>query len=435
MPERTDLTPRAIVPSIMEELAASRAVGLIGSRQVGKTTLARRLLREQYPAAYVNMDDDLSRAAATLDPVGFVASFVGPTIIDEIQRAPALMLALKQRLDTDDRRGQFLITGSANIATLPTIRDALPGRVVYLPIWPLAQAEIEGAGERVVDDLFDARVPTIREAPVGRHMYTPRIVAGGYPDAYLRSAQLRTSFFRSYVDSIVGRDVPDVASLRDAAAIGRLLRTIARRSGTLLNLSGLAQDLGVDHKTVGHHLEILQELLLVRVHVSWRASSTSLRDVKRPKVYLADTGMLTALVGVDASGLNRDDDLAGRTFETFVAMELTKLSGWSEARPTLLHLRDRDHHEVDIVLERANEDIVGVEVKSSATVGPSDFRGLTYLRDRSASRFRAGVVMYAGGATVPFGDRLWAVPISSLWTKGDVETARHGVSDSDRDTL
>lgn len=425
MAEGTDLTPRAIVPIVLEELAASRAVGLIGSRQVGKTTLARRLLRERYPAAYVTMDDDVSRVAATSDPVGFVAGLSGPTIIDEIQRAPALMLALKQRLDTDDRRGQFLITGSANIATLPTIRDALPGRVVYLPVWPLAQAEIEGTEGTLVDDLFEAKVPEIRDAPVGRHAYTQRIAGGGYPDAYRRTARLRTSFFRSYVDSVVGRDVPDVARLRDGAAIGRLLRALGRRSATLLNLSGLAQDLGVDHKTVGHHLAILQDLLLVRVHPTWRTSSTALRDVKRPKVYLSDTGMLTALVGVDASGLERDDDLAGRAFETFVAMELVKLSGWSESRPTLLHLRDRDRHEVDIVLERPDEDIVGIEVKSSATVGPGDFRGLRHLRSRSASRFRSGVVMYTGAATVPFGNRLWAVPISSLWTgDDDVKAAR-----------
>jgi uncharacterized protein len=424
MPEGTDLTPRAIVPSVLEELAASRAVGLIGSRQVGKTTLARHLLGTRYPAVYVTMDDDLIRASATFDPLGFIAGLTGPTIIDEIQRAPALMLALKQRLDTDDRRGQFLITGSANIAALPTIRDALPGRVVYLPIWPLAQAEIEGARGDLVDHLFDARVPIIRDAPVGRHAYTERIAAGGYPDAYRRTSRLRTSFFRSYVDSIVGNDVRDVARLRDDGAIGRLLRTIARRSGTLLNLSGLAQDLGVDHKTAGHHLEILQDLFLVRVHVPWRASSTGLRDVKSPKVYLADTGMLTALVGVDAGALDRDDDLAGRTFETFVAMELTKLAGWSEARPTLLHLRDRDRHEVDIVLERPDGDIVGVEVKGSATVTAGDFRGLAYLRDRSSSRFRAGVLMYAGAATAPFGDRLWAVPISSLWTDSSIPRPR-----------
>jgi uncharacterized protein len=411
MAERTDLTPRAIVPIVLEELAASRAVGLIGSRQVGKTTLARRLLRERYPAEYVSMDDDVSRSAATTDPVGFVAGLSGPTIIDEIQRVPALMLALKQRLDSDDRRGQFLITGSANIATLPTIRDALPGRVDYLQIWPLAQAEIERAGGALVDELFEARVPEIRDAAIGRHAYTDRIAAGGYPDAYQRTTRLRTSFFQSYLDSVIGRDVPDVARLRDGDAVARLLRALGRRSGTLLNLSGLAQDLGVDHKTVGHHLGILQDLLLVRVHASWRPSSIALRDVKRPKIYLSDTGMLAALVGVDASGLERDDDLAGRTFETFVAMELVKLSGWSESQPTLLHFRDRDRHEVDIVLERPNEDIVGIEVKSSATVGAGDFRGLTYLRSRSAARVGGGVVFYTGAAAVAVGVRVWARPI------------------------
>ena len=218
------------------------------------------------------------------------------------------------------------------------------------------------------------------------------------------------------MDSILGREVSDIARLRDAGAVGRLLRIIGSRSATLLNVNALAQDLGVDHKTVDRHLRILEDLMLVRLHPAWRPS-LSAREVKRPKVFLIDTGMLASLLGVDVAGIMSNDDLARRAFETFVTMELVKLASWSQTAPRLLHFRDRDRHEVDIVMEHANADIVGIEVKSSATVGPGDFRSLVHLRDRAPTQFPAGVVMHAGAATVPFSDRLWALPISALWTR------------------
>jgi predicted AAA+ superfamily ATPase len=410
-----DLVPRAITPRLLEALADSRAVAVIGPRQAGKTTLVRDLVRTEYPAAYVTLDEAVTRNAARTDPTGVVEEMTGPTIIDEIQRAPDLLLSIKERLDRDDRPGQFLITGSANIQTLPTIRDALPGRVDYVPLWPFAQTEVEGRDGPLVDLLFAGEEPPAVEDEAGRRHVAARIAAGGFPGALGRTPRSRIRFFEAYVDSVVGRDVPDVARTRDAGAVGRLLRLLSARSASLLSLESLARDLGVDRKTVGHHLRILQDLMLVRIHPPWH-SNLSHREVKTPKVYVTDTAMMTALIGSSADRIATDPGVAGMAFETFVTMEMVKLSSWSASSPRLFHYRDRDGREVDVVLERADGSIVGIEVKAAATVVSADFRGLAYLRDKLGGRFVRGVVLYAGTRALPFGERLSALPLSCLWS-------------------
>jgi hypothetical protein len=389
-------------------------VAVVGPRQSGKTTLVRDLIREQHPATYLTLDDAATRNAARADPTGVVAELAAPVVIDEIQRAPDLLLAIKERLDRDDRTGQFLLTGSANIQTLPTIRDALPGRVEYVPLWPLAQSEIErGAGD-LVDQLFVSEGPPTRAPATDRRDVATRIAGGGFPGAFGRSLRSRSRFFESYVDSVVGRDVPEVARTRDAGNAGRLLRLLAARSSSLLSREGFANDLAVDRKTVGHHLGILQDLMLVRVHQPWH-SNLSQREIKSPKAYLVDTGMMTALIGANTERIASEPAIGGPALETFVAMELLKLSSWSEASPRVFHYRDRDDREVDVIMERADGSIIGIEVKSAATVDSRDFRTLAYLRDKVGLLFRSGVVLYSGLRSLPFGDRLTAVPVSSLW--------------------
>jgi predicted AAA+ superfamily ATPase len=409
------LIPRAIAPTLLEALSESRAVAVVGPRQSGKTTLVRDLIHAAHPAAYLTLDDAATRNAAGADPTGLVADLVPPVVIDEIQRVPDLLLAIKERLDRDDRPGQFLITGSANIRTLPTIRDALPGRIEYVPLWPLAQSEVERGEGDLVDRLFATEGTPIESSAADRRDVAARVAVGGFPGAFRRSARSRTRFFESYVDSVVGRDVPEVARTRDAGAAGRLLRLLAARSSSLLSRESLANDLGVDRKTVEHHLRILEDLMLVRVHPPWH-SSLPQREVKTPKTYLVDTGMMTALIGANLERIASDPAVGGPALETFVAMELAKLASWSEAAPRLFHYRDRDGREIDVVLERADGSIVGVEVKWAATVTGADFRALAYLRDKLGRRFLRGAVLHTGPRSLPFGDRLTAVPLTSLWS-------------------
>jgi predicted AAA+ superfamily ATPase len=405
---------RNVRPQVLEALAESRAVALLGARQVGKSTLAADIAANEHPARVINLDDEPTANAARTDPAGFVGAIAGPAVIDEVQRVPSLLLAIKQRLDSDPARGQFLLTGSANILTLPTVADALPGRVQYINLSPLSQGELRGTRETFIDALFDARFPDVSGAAVGRAAAAGMIAAGGYPEVQGRSVRGRSGFFFSYVRTIVGRDLRDVANVRNAENIERLLYVVAARSGGLASFHGMATDLGLDANTVRAHTKILEDLFLVAKLQPWHANLTS-RQVKSLKLYILDSGLLAFLIGANERRIAEDGPVAGAMLESFVAMELRRQAEWAEEIVTLYHYRDKQQREVDVVLERHSGEVVGVEVKSTATPAAADFAGLRYLREKLGARFKAGALVYTGADTLPFGDRLAAVPLCGLW--------------------
>ncbi|HEY7952732.1 MAG TPA: ATP-binding protein [Solirubrobacteraceae bacterium] len=399
---------------MLESLAESRATALLGARQVGKSTLAQDLSRNEYPARYISLDDEAILDAARMDPRGLIAGISGPAVIDEIQRAPRLLLAIKERLDRDQTRGQFLLTGSANLRTLPTVADALPGRVEYVNLWPLSQGELRGVPEKFIDRLFQGAFPSVSEAPVGRLAAASLLSAGGYPEIVARSARGRSRFFSSYVDSMIGRDIGDIANLRNVENVERLLHLLAARSGALANFHGMASKLGLDASTVRSHTRILEELFLIRRLKPWLANLGS-RHIKTPKLYVVDSGLLAFLIRANERRIAEDGAVFGMMLESFAAMEILRQCDWAHERVSVFHYRDKEQREVDIVMESDGGEVVGVEVKASATPSRQDFAGLRYLRDKLGKRFKAGVVLYTGSDTLPYGDRLAAVPLSGLW--------------------
>ena len=405
---------RQIRPLLLEMLAESRAVALVGARQVGKSTLLRDLTRSDFPAQTVTLDDDARRAAAAEDPVGFLAGLSSPAAIDEVQRVPDLLLAIKTRLDLDDSRGQFLLTGSANILALPTVKDALPGRVDHMTLWPLTAAEIEGGKGNFVDALLLGEPPQLTGCPVGRPAYAERIARGGYPEAQGRGPRALRSFFTSYLSSIIERDVGDISNVRTPAALERLLAVIAARSGSLVSYQGMSRDLGIDKNTVSAHVRVLENLFLVRALKPWSVNLGA-RQVKSPKLYVVDSGLLASLLKANTDRIEADGAIAGAVFESYTAMELLRLAELSQSEPSLYHYRDQEGREVDVVIEADSGDVAGVEVKSSVSIAGDAFAGLRRLRDKLGARFKFGVVLYAGEQTLPFGDRLAAVPIAGLW--------------------
>lgn len=410
------LIQRQIKHRVLELLAASRAVAILGARQVGKSTLLQELAQSDYPAEVVTLDDDVTRRSAAADPTEFVARLSTPAAIDEVQRVPDLLLAIKQRLDRDNARGQFLLTGSANILALPTVKDALPGRVDYVNLWPLSAAELAAAeNENLVDGLLRGTPPEFDDAPLGRRAYAERILRGGYPESQERGPRTLGSFFSSYVSSIIERDLGDIANLRTPDAVERLLYVIATRAGGLMSFQGMGRDLGLDKNTIHSYTRALENLFLVRPLKPWHVNLGA-RQIKSPKLYIVDSGLLCWLLKVNERRIESDGAVAGTVFESFVAMELLRLADVSEAEASLFHYRDKVGREVDIVLESASGEIAGVEVKAGATVGREDFTGLRRLRDRLDTRFKSGVVLYTGERTLPFGDRLWAIPLAGLWS-------------------
>jgi uncharacterized protein len=413
---KVEFHPRNIRPIVLEALHENRVVCVVGARQVGKSTLVRDIATTDHPAVVRTLDDHATRGAANEDPTGFIRSLPRPAVIDEVQRAPDVLLAIKQLVDEEPaQRGQFLLTGSADVMTLPTVADALPGRVAYVTLWPLSQGELAGRREGFLSALFDGAPFPLADAPIGRQTYAERIAAGGFPEAHGRSPRGRTFFFDSYVSSLLARDLDEIADVRDHEAVGRLLRLLATRSGGLVDHAGLARDLGISDKTVKSYTATLERLFLVRRLDPWSANRGQ-REIRTPKVHVTDTGLLAYLLRANARSIGDQGELAGRFFETFVVCEVLRQASWASALMHAYHYRDKAQREVDLVLERQDGAVCGIEVKAAATATARDFRGLRYLRDRLGDRFRCGVVLYAGGSALPFGDRLWALPLEALWT-------------------
>lgn len=412
---RHQILDRHIRPAVGEALCDTRVVVILGARQVGKSTLVEAIARDTLGAAVLTFDDQATRAGARADPTGFVAELATPAVIDEVQRVPDVLLAIKQRVDREATPGQFLLTGSANILTAPRIADALTGRAEYLYLRPFSQGELAGRRETFIARAFDGVFPHLTDQPVGRRAYAAAIAAGGYPESVARTAQRRARFFESYLDTVIQRDLASVAKVADQANVRRLLDALAAVSATEANFESLSRTLGIANNTLRGYADLLETLFLLRRFTPWSSNLQS-RTIKAPKSHITDTGLLAHLVGTGQDRIADDPQLAGMFFETFAAMELLRQSEWDEQRPRVHHYRDKEQREVDILLERRDGTVVGVEVKATASVERSDFRGLAYLRERLSERFRAGVVLYTGPNTIPFGDRLAAVPLTGLWT-------------------
>jgi hypothetical protein len=406
------LYPRFLRNRIEEALEDTPVVLIHGPRQCGKTTLAR-IVGDAAGYEYITFDDDVQLAAATADPVGFAADLPHKTILDEVQRVPGLFLALKSAVDRDRRPGRFMLTGSANVPLVPKLSDSLAGRMEIIQLHPLSQDEIAGKASRFLDMLFDDRLKNRSFERLGPAL-AERLVAGGYPAAILRTrARRRTSWYRDYIETLVQRDVRDLARISALDAIPRLLQLAAGQTARLVNVAEMASAFQLSRPTIRDYLVLLEKIFLLEHLPPWYTNRLS-RLIKTPKLHLADTGLAGSLLGVDSGILYKERTLLGQLLETFVFQELKRQSSWNATPVNFYHFRNKDGVEVDIVLERSGR-LAGVEVKAAATVTGKDFRGLKKLHKASGERFAAGCVMYDGEAVIRFGECLYAVPIRGLW--------------------
>lgn len=404
---------RFILPRLTEALEDTPVVLIHGPRQCGKTTLARAV-GDSAGYAYISFDSDVLRASAQTDPVGFIADLPDRTVLDEVQRVPELFTALKAAVDRDRRPGQFILTGSANVLLVPRLADSLAGRMEILRLHPLAQTELAEKEPAFLGDLFGEGFKTNQQARLGKEL-AERIVAGGYPAALARpSLRRRATWYRDYIETLVQRDVRDLARISSLDVLPRLLSLAAGQTARLLNVTDLASPFQLSRPTIRDYVTLLARVFLLEELPPWHSNRLS-RLIKTPKLHLGDTGLACALLGVDAAALWADRNLLGQLLETFVFQELRRQASWQESPIAFYHFRNKDGVEVDIVLEGSGQRVAGVEVKASATVTAGDFRGLRKLKESAGQRFAAGVVLYDGEVTAPFGDRLFAVPISSLW--------------------
>jgi predicted AAA+ superfamily ATPase len=407
---------RSLQPRILAALADTPILLLVGARQAGKTTLARALIEEGvHDARYLTLDAPAVLEAATGDPAGFVRGLEGPVILDEVQRAPELFLPIKQAVDSQRVPGSFLLTGSANVLLQPALSDALVGRLEALTLWPLAAAEIEGNEGNFVDALFAASLgDTVAGVP--REQVAERLVRGGFPEVLARPDEDRQdAWLDSYIAALMQRDIRDLARIEALRSLPRLLGLLAARSGALLNTASLSRDAGLPQTTLRRYLTLFEATYLVSPLPSWSANLGK-RLVKSPKLYMVDTGVLCHLVGVRAQRLLGDANLLGPVLETFVVGELTRQVSWSRTLPRLHHYRTHAGAEIDIILESRDGRVAAVEVKAAASVRATDFKSMRFLMEKLDQRFVAGVVLYLGDEVVPFGERLWALPVAALWS-------------------
>jgi len=405
--------PRFLRPRVLEALSDSPVVLIHGPRQCGKTTLAR-LVGDEAGLSYFTFDDDLQRTAARADPVGYVADLPERAVLDEVQRVPELFTSLKAAVDARRTPGRFLLTGSANVLLVPQLADSLAGRMEILRLYPLAQAELARQTPLFLSRLFGGG---FQAGKIGRRegkALAGRVAAGGYPAALARSpARRRAAWYRDYADTLIQRDIRDLARISALDTLPRLLAMVAGQTACLMNVSELAAPFQISRPTIREYLTLLSRVFLLDELPSWHSNRLK-RLIKTPKLHIGDTGLACTLLGLDAESLWRDREVFGRLLESFAYQELRRLASWSDEMMVFSHFRDKDKDEVDVVLESGSR-VAGIEVKSASTVRGEDFRGLEKLREAARKKFAAGVVLYDGGAVVPFGENFYAVPLSALW--------------------
>jgi len=393
-------------------MADTPAVLVNGPRQSGKTTLVRQF-DETLP--YISLDDATRLAAARADPQGFIRQ-LDRAIIDEIQRAPELLLALKLSIDADRRPGRFLLTGSANVMSLPTIADSLAGRIEVHALLPLSNAELAGRAPDFLERAQACDWPAQRtdQSPGVGSALIEHVLAGGYPEMRARAtSRRRQAWAQAYLTTLVERDIRDIANIDEATRIPQLMAILATLSGQLLNLSQIAGQIGLNLHTAEKYIGILEKLFLVLRLPAWSRNELS-RLIKTPKIHFLDAGLQAALLRTNADWLQQERSRFGAILESWVYGELLKIINLSAERWFISHYRDKDQVEVDFVLESPLRAVIGIEVKAAATVGATDFKGLRRLREHCGQAFTSGIVLYDGTAAVPFGNDLWAVPLGWL---------------------
>ncbi len=401
---------------VRRHLDSFRVVMIHGARQTGKTTLARRIAAT---GSYLGLDDNDLLRIAREDPVGLLMGLQRPVVIDEVQRAgDSLVRAIKMAVDVDRTPGQFLLTGSANFLAVPNISESLAGRVSILELSPFSQGELEGHKERFLDRLLNepAGLRSMHTSGISVAEYAQRICAGGYPEPLFIDHRSRRVWFDSYLNTVVARDVADLTGARRTREIPRLLRALASRTANQIVVNTIHKQVGLGSiNTTSSYLAYLEMVHLVATLPVWSANLGA-RVRHHPKVYITDTGLAAAMLNASPESLARPTNpMRGQMFETFVVNEIHRQCGWSDLGINLFHYRDRNGREVDLICESPDGRVAGIEVKAAATAKPDHARHLASLRDNLGDRFTAGVVLYSGTLALPLGDRITALPLSTLW--------------------
>ncbi len=404
--------PRYIEPQLKTALSDTPVVCLLGPRQVGKTTLARQLTPQR---AYISFDDHNLLNVARQDPIGFVQGLPKQVILDEVQRVPELMPAIKSAVDQVRESGRFLLTGSANLLLLPGVQESLAGRVEILHLNPLSEQEKQHGKNSLLKRLIEGRIKADIQ---GEQRVVSGIVeaicSGGYPEPNTRTPVRARQWHRQYINAIIQRDVKEIAEIRDEEEMERLIELLAYRTASLLNVSSLAKELGIRRETVERYIILLERLFLIRRIPAWHRSDAK-RLIKSPKIYLLDSGLASTLSRLHREDWQSHSTEFGALLESFVVQQLICQAGWVDSELRFSHYRDKNQVEVDLVIEQGRN-LWGVEVKRAASIQKKDGVGLARLAAQAGKSFQGGILLYSGSHCLPLPQgNCYAVPMNTLW--------------------
>ena len=394
-------------------LKTRRAVIISGARQCGKSTLLEMFFGGRVEIR--SLDSKRLREAALLDPQSFVRyDGDGPMVIDEVQKAPELLSEIKLVVDKNRRPGQYVITGSSDIYSAPESDESLAGRVKNMRMRTFTQGEIQGVEPTFLGRLF-ANDYESRYPGCDKRMVLDVAFRGGYPEVVGLSPQDRREWFQDYVKSLFSKDIKDDERIRRQRALHDLLKAVAAWSSKFVDSDALQAACGLSRTTYREYLGVLERYYLCECVEAWTGTDYA-RVGKRPKWYTCDTGLMAALLNWRTKDIELDPDKSGKIVETFVFTELAAqidLSG----DYSLYQYRDIDKREIDFIVEDADGNLAGIEVKAGSGVGKNDFKHLAWFREHLAKgRQFVGIVLYAGSETLSFGNGMQAVPISVLWS-------------------
>lgn len=410
---------RHIKERIIELLRDFRIVYLTGPRQAGKSTLVREIATE-LGLGYYTFDDTALLASAQSDPRGLLASLRRPLVLDEFQMAPGLISAIKMISDSAaGEKGLFLLTGSSDIFRSAQTQEALPGHMARVELYPLSHAERHGQRCNQIDRLLGGSFDNAALQPLDRVTMAEMLMEGGYPEAIAKSSRSRSAWFASYAEGRLLKDFETMHQVKGDyhGKLSALIRNLAGMTGNLIKYANIANDLAQDDKTVKRYMEILELMFIIHRLDPYVRNSAKRAVVGMPKLHFVDTGLACWLLGLKQAETLHTSQFFGGLVENFVYTELLKHAAWAEEEVNFYHFRDTAKHELDLVIERSDGKVVGVEVKASMTVKMEDFSGLTSFADYAGEKFLHGILFYSGDKVLPFRIQnvtYRAVPISTL---------------------
>lgn len=399
-----------------EILSDTPVLTVSGARQVGKSTLVSQLLQNR-SHRLLNLDNAATLQAAQTDPDGFVRQFPeGIVAIDEIQRVPALLRAIKAALDEDRRPGRFIVTGSSNLMNLKGAEESLAGRAETLRLRGFSRGERKGITEDFAANAWNPH-PQLPASDLERIDYLRMITESSFPEIAEATPRRRDRWVQAYVERVLTKDATDLYGIQYPDRLRVLLGKVASQGTSEFVAAHVSRELNIPERSVPGYLDALKNVFLIDVLPAWGTNLTR-RVISKPKVFLQDPATAASLVGVDATSLEMQisSSFTGGILESFVATELLKQREWSAIPFKLFHFRDSTGKEVDLVMESRGREIVGVEVKAAVSLQGKDFSGLRHLQKLAGERFRCGILLYAGKESLPMGPGLWAMPISALWS-------------------